>query len=145
MSQTNTLHFNLVDTGRMYIIFTCWYLPMFAVCHILQDTNLQEEVKLPSNLKTIQNVNFFLQSKLIEICPSDSFPKFPQPASMRTLCFQDVQVLHVRALAMFHVPHIKAKMRGGEKGLTCRSCRESKIKTCIMALYKDAVWLPSGE
>jgi len=25
-----------------------------------------------------------------------------------------------------------------------RDCRESKMKTCIMALYKDAIWLPSG-
>jgi len=63
-------HFNLVDMGRMYISFKCWYLPMFAVYHILQDTNLQEEVNLPSNWKTIQNLNFFLQSRLIQICPS---------------------------------------------------------------------------
>ena len=64
---------------------------------------------------------------------------------MRTLCFQGVQVLHVEALATFQCATIlKANMRGGEKGLACRFCRESKMKTCTMALYKDAIWLPSG-
>ena len=137
-------HFNLMDTGRLYISFKYWSLPMFAVCHILQDTNLQVEVKLPSNWKTIQNLNFSLQSKLIQNCPNDSFPKFPQPVSMRTLCFQGVQVLHVETLATFQCAAIEANVRGGEKGLARRFCRESKMKTCIMVLHKDAIWLPSG-
>jgi len=33
---------------------------------------------------------------------------------------------------------------GGEEGLTCRFCRESKMKPCTMVLYKDAIWLPIG-
>jgi len=52
---------------------------------------------------------------------------------------------HVEALATFQCAAIlKANMRGGEKGLACRFCRESKMKTCIMALYRDSIWLPSG-
>jgi len=52
---------------------------------------------------------------------------------------------HVEALATFQCAAIlKENMRGGEKGLAYRLRRESKMKTCIMALYKDAIWLPSG-
>jgi hypothetical protein len=43
-----------------------------------------------------------------------------------------------------HAAILNAKVRGGEKGLACRSCSERKIKTCIMGLSKDAIWLPGG-
>ena len=79
-------------------------------------------------LKDNPEFKFFLQSKLIQNCPNDLFPKFPHPAPMCTLCFQGVQVLYVEALATFQCATIlKAKMRG-EKGLACWSVGKVRRK-----------------
>ena len=40
-------------------------------------------------------------------------------------------MLHVEALATFQCAAIEANVRGGEKGLARRFCREGKMKTCI--------------
>ena len=49
----------------------------------------------------------------------------------------------LKLLQNSNVPQ-SSRQKWREKGLACRSCRESKMKTCTMVLYKDAIWLLNG-